>query len=312
MNDAPSTPTSELPQLVDRAGTQTTGSVEPAEDETRIIDVGGLVSDLDAQTSRLGERSNVQMQKKANLLDQLLRGLDSMIHCEFSVLYLMDCSFFRLLLRAFVQHLFLTPKPSFIPSLPSASLYVGAIFSTNIFCFLLHVVYARPEAGDATRGYLHGGILTDFVGTKGPTSKVFLVLLDILILVLQLCMLAVHVDRQGLKATLTSGPSSNRQTQDMASSTLQTLDAEEQGVAATEPMTSEDIELQTLRSRPSNFHPDEVRTTLQDDQQREEDDHDVLFAENPQDHALNVFFTGEVIIADLHILRTIRNQWQSS
>lgn len=52
--------------------------------------------------------------------------------------------------------------------------------------------FDRPSAGEGARGYLHGGLLIDFIGQKGPISKFSLVLLDLLIVGLQVVMLSVN------------------------------------------------------------------------------------------------------------------------
>jgi hypothetical protein len=74
--------------------------------------------------------------------------------------------------------------------------------------FLLHITYPAPSAGEDTRGYLHGGLMIDFIGQQGPTSKWKLAALDICILFLQLVMVSVHAKRRELKkklATLSAG-----------------------------------------------------------------------------------------------------------
>jgi hypothetical protein len=68
--------------------------------------------------------------------------------------------------------------------------------------FLLHQLYPAPAAGEDTRGYLHGGLMIDFIGQQGPTSKWKLGALDMCILLLQLVMVAVHVKRRELKKKL--------------------------------------------------------------------------------------------------------------
>jgi hypothetical protein len=68
--------------------------------------------------------------------------------------------------------------------------------------FLLHQLYPAPMAGEDTRGYLHGGLMIDFIGQQGPTSKWKLGALDLCILLLQLVMVSVHVKRRELKRKL--------------------------------------------------------------------------------------------------------------
>lgn len=77
---------------------------------------------------------------------------------------------------------------------------VAGLFTVN---FLLHMLYHAPSAGEDTRGYLHGGLMIDFIGQQGPTSKWKLGGLDLCILILQLIMVSVHVKRRDLKKQLT-------------------------------------------------------------------------------------------------------------
>jgi len=100
--------------------------------------------------------------------------------------------------------MFLTPKPNFIPPMPQHRPYIGAIFGPNIICLFLHLFTARSEAGEAMRGYLHGGVIIDLIGQKGPTSKFHLVVLDVLVLALQCFMLSVHVERERLAAIMSA------------------------------------------------------------------------------------------------------------
>jgi hypothetical protein len=72
-------------------------------------------------------------------------------------------------------------------------------FGVNL---LLHQLYPAPSAGEDTRGYLHGGLMIDFIGQQGPTSKWKLGALDLCILALQLVMVSVHVKRRELKKKL--------------------------------------------------------------------------------------------------------------
>lgn len=88
---------------------------------------------------------------------------------------------------------------------------IGGLFAVN---FLLHMLYPAPSAGEDTRGYLHGGLMIDFIGQQGPTSKWKLGGLDLCILVLQMIMVSAHVKRRELKkqlAQITAGeaPSSS-------------------------------------------------------------------------------------------------------
>jgi hypothetical protein len=209
-----------------------------------------------------------------------------------------------------VQFAFLTPKDHPSDQPPKNQPYVGAIFGTNILCILLHTISNSPEAGEIMRGYLHGGLLIDFIGVKGPTSKIRLVCFDLLTLVLQVVMLAVTIESQGLKVLSTSGESTtNTGTQ---SGIPQDHDAEERGVhrVPTQPtITSfdgpfDDIELQPLRQSTTG------RSGGEEDAERDE-----LLAEpsdrrtSPNTHPLDSFYTGTSVVADLHLIDTVQTQY---
>lgn len=221
-----------------------------------------------------------------------------------------SCSFFRLLVRSLAQVMFLTPKPAFVTTVPVHHPYIGAIFGTNAFCILLHLVTRRPEAGELTRGYLHGSVILDFIGQKGPTSKLQLVALDLLILLLQVFMLAVHVEKERLKMLLTS----EGQTEGgvgTSAVTGQDLDAEERGMLrGIVADSSGAIEMQEFHS------PDGARNgnDTQAIDQNEELQHLLRETsgraeENTPDSPLDLFYSGNAIVADFHVLDTLRNQW---
>ncbi len=95
---------------------------------------------------------------------------------------------------------------------------VAGLFAVN---FLLHVLYPAPVAGEDTRGYLHGGLMIDFIGQQGPTSKWKLGGLDLCVLVLQMIMVSTHVKRRDLRkqlAQLTAGEAPSGGGADVATS----------------------------------------------------------------------------------------------
>ncbi|KAI9758796.1 MAG: Protein phosphatase methylesterase 1 [Chaenotheca gracillima] len=299
MNDDPTTTSS--------GADETAAAGSAADGASGVLNVESLGPDVHAASAELRGRKLAQTQKKVDLLDHLLRSLDVVVYCEISALYYMDL----------IQVFYLTPKPPSLPSMPGPTPSVGAIFGSNAICLLSHLLYASPEAGEATRGYLHGGLLTDFVGYKGPTSKLHLTLLDLLILALQVCMLAVRVDRYA-QDTSTSSTTSTGEPESTATNATnsQTHDAEERGIRATEISDAEGIELQPLRSRSDNGEGSSSRNAVGDQQAGEDDaDRDLLLpsgSEAPaQDHALDAFLSGQVIVANLNIPNTIRSQWRA-
>jgi len=157
------------------------------------------------------------------------------------------------------------------------------------------------------RGYIHGALLIDFVGELGPISKIRLVLLDFLTMVLQFVILAIVLEREGLKKDMIGslGGSAAATTLEETGLAGQDHDAEEQGVhrsALGGMQEAEDIELQPLRSS---------RTGLGNDQEELEtdtffDSSTSLPRSSRSEHPLDTFNSGQHIIADLHVIETIR------
>lgn len=103
-------------------------------------------------------------------------------------------------MRSLVQYMYLTPKPEeFLKLMPAPRPQIYTIFGSNMFCMLCHLIFSLPEASETMRGYLHGGVIIDFVGQKAPTSKLGLFMLDCLVLVLQCIMCAVWLEKDKLK-----------------------------------------------------------------------------------------------------------------
>lgn len=110
---------------------------------------------------------------------------------------------------------------------------------------LLHMVGSLPRAGEASRGYLHGGVIVDFIGQKPPTSKLSLLLLDLMVMVVQCLMLAVHQDRERLRKAVLPirNATTNPESTSPPAVTAQDHDAEERGVLRDE---TSDIELRSM------------------------------------------------------------------
>ena len=86
--------------------------------------------------------------------------------------------------------------------MPAHPSHVVSILLPNVICILCHIFMTLPIGTEASRGYLHGGILVDFVGQTPPQSRLFLLAMDACILVLQCLMLAVHSQREALRETV--------------------------------------------------------------------------------------------------------------
>jgi hypothetical protein len=160
---------------------------------------------------------------------------------------------------------------------------------TNLVCLGCHLWFSRPEAGEAARGYLHGGLLLDFVGQLGPSSKFRLVLLDIFILFLQLIALAATVKRRSMgKTKPPTAARAARTTSDSAVATLsgQDHDAEERGLPR-QPLSP------LASSRPEGSVSDLASRT----------------SPSSRTHAMaDLLASGQGVIAELYVWDTLRDQ----
>ncbi|KAL2065083.1 hypothetical protein VTL71DRAFT_4223 [Oculimacula yallundae] len=309
------TPTTNPPSSSSANETGPAGAVEEngnSETAATTVETENVQPDSPAK-----KRAKDQTKKKFQFINNLSLQLDALIYVELCILYYMDCSLFRLLLRAINQMMFLSPKPRFIPPTPIHRPYIGAIFAPNLICILLHLFTARPSASESMRGYLHGGVIIDLIGQKGPTSKFHLVVLDVLVLSLQCFMLAVHVERERLSAVTEALNSSipTAATALLAREEVvaaQSLDAEERGVLGEPIVTSEgDIEMQNMI--PQN-DGGESSSRNEVDEERDQD-RERLLAEpyatqdDDEDSTLDVLWSGTAIVADFHVLHNLRRQW---
>ncbi|KAI0141469.1 hypothetical protein BJ166DRAFT_104178 [Pestalotiopsis sp. NC0098] len=254
-----------------------------------------------AHTSRrrpkLSKKEKAGMSKKLAFLLHLLMNLDLVIYAELCVMYYMDCSFFRLLIRWIPHWLFLSVKPD-IAIIPYFNYPISAIIGPNIFCMFLHLVTALPQASEISRGYLHGGVLVDFVGQKAPTSKFSLLLLDLVVLCLQCLMLSVNLEKDRVKKILNPPrPAEGNAATGAAAATnpTQDHDHEERGILRDGPTVDElnGIEMQPLRSDNGD---DENASLLRRRDSNQEGLRDILAS-------------GNAILADFHVRTALRRAW---
>jgi hypothetical protein len=133
---------------------------------------------------------------------------------------------------------------------------IGCIFGTSIISAACHYLRPNPSAGEATRGYLHGGLVLDFVGQLGPTPKAQLLLLDLALLLLQLLLVRAIAskrhweDQSGSKPAPRDGATSREVT-------IEQQDAEEQGTTATDrPISVRDaFDVDRLQSGQESLGP---------------------------------------------------------
>ncbi|KAF2454298.1 hypothetical protein BDY21DRAFT_366388 [Lineolata rhizophorae] len=233
-------------------------------------------------------------------VEDLLRNLDILIYAQLSAIYYMDCSFLRFLVRAVVQFAMLTPKPAIFPEPPNRP-FIGAIGGTNFLCLVLHLYFARPSAGEVTRGYLHGGLLIDFIGQRGPTSKLHLICLDLSVFLLQVIMLSVFLKRLKLKERLEAGSGETRPQRngnqvgaaltDISSSNRQDVDSEERGL----------LRRSSALSSVAGEGPDEFAVR--------DENADAITAD-AQMYALDLF-SGQAVVVEVFAFDTIREQYSA-
>ncbi|KAF1834196.1 DUF1746-domain-containing protein [Decorospora gaudefroyi] len=225
-------------------------------------------------------RSLDARRKRIRMLNDLLRKLDMVVYMELITLYHLDCSFFWLAVKAFIHGTLLTPMPDSAaldrpPDEPKP--FLGLLLCCFVANFGLHLACPAPSAGEDTRGYLHGGLMIDFVGQQAPTSKWKLGALDIGILFLQLVMVSVHVKRRELKkklAKLSAGPGTAPE---------QDADDEERGL----------------------LHRTDSLSDIGADLDNQEDALLPASAQNGQPDALDMLTSGQCVIADLTLVDTL-------
>ncbi|KAJ9142137.1 DUF1746-domain-containing protein [Pleurostoma richardsiae] len=319
MNDDPA-PSNAAPQALHGNGVH--DSFAEPQDATG----GGGGSSSSSSSNRNGgrlpspaRRRKAGLAKKLQFMTHLMMSMDMVVFAELCALYYMDCSFFRLVLRAAAQYLYLTPKSEeFLMLMPANRPHVFAIFGPNAICMLLHLVCALPEAGEAARGYLHGGVIIDFVGQKAPTSKLGLFLLDCFVLALQCFMLSVWAERERLrKLVYPSRQGANSNSQETAAApgtTGQDLDSEERGMLRDGPATADDtsgIEMQSFAARNEDGGPGEHDASGER--------YGLLAASSSRDGSstslVDVLRSGNAVLADFHVVHAIRtagNDYQTA
>lgn len=166
---------------------------------------------------------------------------------------------------------------------------------------LLHLLFVHPDAGEETRGYLHGGLFIDFIGQKAPVPRVRLFVFDVIVMLLHLVMLGLIVERVRTNAARPATIDSST-TQDGVNPD-QDHDAEERGVRRNEEQEGvlEPIDGAQLRNSiyQSAEHSDLLAEPVEDGATQASKD----------SHPLDLFVSGEAVILDMGLFDTIRDQW---
>jgi hypothetical protein len=179
---------------------------------------------------------------------------------------------------------------------------------------IFHALVINPQAGEETRGYLHGGLFIDFIGQK-PVSVLRLLSFDVLIFLIDFIMLALIIERVKMVGPTTPPTTTTDQTttntnSNPAQPTAQDQDAEERGMMrGPDDTETGDPESNTATPPPITEIDDDVndeRTTLL----AEPGESDASYTRDG--HPLDTFSAGQAVIVDMGFLGTIRDQWKHS
>ncbi|KAJ6789868.1 hypothetical protein PWT90_11117 [Aphanocladium album] len=242
------------------------------------------------------------LKKKLVFLTHLLKSLDLVVFAELSALYYMECSMFRFLLRAFGQYLYLSPKDEAFPvALTATRLHVLLVVAPNVICMLLHIFASLPVGLEDQRGYQHGGLVIDFIGQKPSTSRIYYLLSDVFLLVLQCVMLTIHTEREQMRVRLkTFRPLAEDLAQQAAAGrTIRELDEEERGVSAMMDEEAGD-EAVDVEMRLLNQDGDVNEEPGPSNSSRTEDSDNTT-------HLFNVMNSGNGVLGPYHVLHTMRH-----
>ncbi|KAF2192117.1 DUF1746-domain-containing protein [Zopfia rhizophila CBS 207.26] len=256
------------------------------------------------------ERRVDAKRKRVVFLDHLLRELDILVFLELVTVYHLDCSFFWFTCKALIHLTLLTPLPDLqlTRQHDEQKPFLPLILFCFVVNFLLHLLYPAPLAGENTRGYLHGGLMIDFIGQQGPTSKWKLASLDTCILVLQLVMVSVHVKRRELKKNLAKITSSTSTSRESTGAQASASTGENAGAgAATNSDRNQDADSEercVLR-----------RTDTLSDIGADADEEDALLPSSSETgtaiDALDALASGQVLIGDFHPINTLLQEHEN-
>ncbi|KAI0383889.1 DUF1746-domain-containing protein [Hypomontagnella monticulosa] len=259
------------------------------------------------QNPSLSQAAKDGLKKKLQFMIHLSINLDTLVYAELCALYYLDCSFFRLMIRWVSQALFISPKAE-DSILVIPNYHVSAIVWPNFLCIFLHLVTSLPHAGESSRGYLHGGILFDFIGQKTPTSRFSLLLLDFLIMGLQCVMLTVNMEKERVRKVVRPviPIESPEGTTGETTTTGQDHDAEERGVLRDAPIVDEtnDIEMQPvgLENGSSGQRNREERASLLRRSSAPGGDLEGL---------VDILRSGNAVLANFNVRQSLRTAWQN-
>ncbi|EFX00861.1 duf1746 domain containing protein [Grosmannia clavigera kw1407] len=248
------------------------------------------------------------LSKKLKFFTELMGQLDMIVYAELCTLYYMD------------------PKPDeFMLITPAHRPHVLAVVVPNALCMLAHVLWQPLQGTETSRGYLHGGVLIDFVGQRAPSSRWVLFLLDLVVLAVQCLMLAVHTEREKLRKLVLpmKGALALPMGRDLASPALaattnamvaaaQDHDAEERGVQRTTGRPAEGgdgIEMQRLGGGDATTENNGIENENENENALLDDRPRRLPPEQAAEYVLNALASG-CNLSDFYVVHAIREASQ--
>ncbi|CZT19232.1 uncharacterized protein RCC_05078 [Ramularia collo-cygni] len=267
-------------------------------------------SQITARRKRNLENFN---QRRVHLLEDLLKGLDVLVFAEVGVGYYFDCSTPLLLLRSAIQFIYLTPKNPLFPAPPSGTRVLGIVCLVGCLSVLFHV-WRGVGSGVDRRGYLHGGLVLDFIGQEDPGGCMGLVGLDLLVVGLQVLCCAVKRVRERV---LGEGASSSSSSSSVAGGErgggrrtrrVQGVEDEERGVRGSEERVREEgVEMERL-----NLNSNSSGTEAAAVESEEEEQDRIELLERSDARIFDAFNSGQIVLADLQLGELFREEWRRS
>ncbi|KAI1813290.1 DUF1746-domain-containing protein [Poronia punctata] len=267
-------------------------------------------SAADQDNASLSQPAKEGLSKKLQFLTGLALNLDTLVYAELCTIYYMDCSFFRLFIRWMAQTLFASPKTE-DSVLIVPNYHVSAIVAPNLLCIFLHLISSPPEAGEALRGYLHGGVLFDFIGQKPPSSRFTLILLDVVVLAIQCFMITVNIEKEKIRNTI-KPPRTNRAPGFSITAPIisQDHDAEERGVLRDAPIIDDMNETDDIEMRPLQ-DPDDTNVGEDGREGTRPPGRSSAQRRGQLDDLIDVLRSGNGVLANFHIPQLLRTAWHS-
>lgn len=187
-----------------------------------------------------------------------------------------------------------------------------------VVALLVHLFMAPARGSEISRGYLHGGVILDFIGER-EGQRWRCVATDVLVMIMQCIMVGVddvrllvkrrRMGELGAKLDNSEEPRDNQN--ELAPRDLQNLDAEERGVVRQELLENATTGIGTDNSQDENeIGNEEAASLLADASSSTLAGHDTS---TPTPNApLDIFYSGNAIVAEVHLLDSLRAQWHQA